>query len=214
MSLDNQNQIHNQNQNQIHNHKIVFVGESAVGKSSIILRYHRNIFNAHGPSTIGAAFMKIDYSPSLKFEIWDTAGQERFRSLLPMYYRNAEVVIVCYDITDKNTFEKSKDWINEIKKNNTDTILVLVGTKLDLADKKRQVPINPIDMDESDIILHFETSSKTGENIINMFDAIASEIEKKEKTSNNKKNSLRIININNGQNFEMSELSVKKKCSC
>ena len=82
--------------------KLVLLGEAAVGKSSLVLRFVNNEFQENKEPTIGAAFLtqkcKLD-DKIIKFEIWDTAGQERFHSLAPMYYRNAQAAIVAYDIT-------------------------------------------------------------------------------------------------------------------
>lgn len=82
--------------------KLVLLGEAAVGKSSLVLRFVNNEFNDNKEPTIGAAFLTqkcILEEHIIKFEIWDTAGQERFHSLAPMYYRNAQAAIVAYDIT-------------------------------------------------------------------------------------------------------------------
>ena len=82
--------------------KLVLLGEAAVGKSSLVLRFVNNEFQENKEPTIGAAFLtqkcKLD-DKIIKFEIWDTAGQERFHSLAPMYYRNAQAAVVAYDIT-------------------------------------------------------------------------------------------------------------------
>ncbi|KAL8934900.1 MAG: hypothetical protein Q9216_005673, partial [Gyalolechia sp. 2 TL-2023] len=83
--------------------KLVLLGESAVGKSSLVLRFVKDQFDDYRESTIGAAFLtqtiSLDDSTTVKFEIWDTAGQERYKSLAPMYYRNANCAVVVYDIT-------------------------------------------------------------------------------------------------------------------
>ncbi|CAD6929619.1 unnamed protein product, partial [Tilletia laevis] len=83
--------------------KLVLLGESAVGKSSLVLRYVKDQFDDYRESTIGAAFLtqtlSLDPQTTIKFEIWDTAGQERYKSLAPMYYRNANCAVVVYDIT-------------------------------------------------------------------------------------------------------------------
>jgi len=83
--------------------KLVLLGESAVGKSSLVLRFVKDQFDDYRESTIGAAFLTqticLDDATTVKFEIWDTAGQERYKSLAPMYYRNANCAVVVYDIT-------------------------------------------------------------------------------------------------------------------
>ena len=97
--------------------KVVLIGGSSVGKSSIVSKFIFNEFNENQYSTIGAAFITktivID-NINVKLELWDTAGQEKFDSLVPMYYRNAHAVIVVYDVTDKETFDRAKRWITQI----------------------------------------------------------------------------------------------------
>ncbi len=103
--------------------KVVLIGESGVGKTSIISRYISNTFCAVLTATPGASFTtKTIYiqecKQSIKFEIWDTAGQEKYRSLAKVFYKNAAVCILVYDITRKASFEELKNyWLNEIKAN-------------------------------------------------------------------------------------------------
>ena len=103
--------------------KVVLIGESGVGKTSIISRYISNSFNSVLASTPGAnfttktVFLK-DKNQSIKFEIWDTAGQEKYRALAKVFYKNSSVCILVYDITRRSSFEELKKyWVNEIKTN-------------------------------------------------------------------------------------------------
>ena len=117
--------------------KVVLLGETGVGKTSIISRYVHNNFSEVLMSTMGASFatkkLEIDSEHKIKFQIWDTAGQERFRSLAKIFYQNASVAILVYDITRRDTFDKIKNfWIKEIKENApSDIILALAGNKSD-----------------------------------------------------------------------------------
>ena len=103
--------------------KIVLIGESGVGKTSIINRYISNNFSQVLTATPGASFTTKtvflkDFNQSIKYEIWDTAGQEKYRSLAKVFYKNAAVCILVYDITRKKSFEELKNyWVNEIKAN-------------------------------------------------------------------------------------------------
>ena len=103
--------------------KVVLIGESGVGKTSIISRYINNTFKSQLMSTPGANFvtknvMMEDENQSIKFEIWDTAGQERYRALAKVFYKNAAVCVLVYDITRKTSFEELKNyWFREIKEN-------------------------------------------------------------------------------------------------
>ncbi len=119
-------------------YKIVLIGESGVGKTSIISRYINNTFDLQVLTSSSAQFIsKIIYLTdeiSLKFDIWDTAGQEKFRSLAKIFYKDAKVIILVYDITNKASFDNLKNyWFNEIEENSiSDVILAIVGNKDDL----------------------------------------------------------------------------------
>ncbi|KAI1158704.1 ras-domain-containing protein [Nemania serpens] len=116
--------------------KLVLLGEAAVGKSSLVLRFVNNDFQENKEPTIGAAFLtqKCNLpSRTIKFEIWDTAGQERFASLAPMYYRNAQAALVVYDLTKPTSLVKAKHWVAELQRQASPGIVIaLVGNKLDL----------------------------------------------------------------------------------
>jgi len=160
--------------------KLVMLGNTSTGKSCLVRRFITNKFSNFQEPTIGAAFqiknMTID-NEKMRLEIWDTAGQERYRSLAPMYYRRAKVAIICYDITNKESFESSKTWYEEIeKRGETDCIKILVGTKLDL-EHERKVNM-AVEYAENKDIYHIETSSKTGKNIEHLFNIAAIEGDK------------------------------------
>ena len=159
--------------------KIVVLGESAVGKSCIVLRFVHNEFVPQ-ECTIGAAFITATVQVSestVKYEIWDTAGQERYRSLAPMYYRGAVAAIVVYDITSKDSFRRARSWINELRSNGDAQVLTLVGNKCDL-EEQRCVRYNEGQQlaEEEKVDSFFETSALTGQNIQEVFSSIASRI--------------------------------------
>jgi small GTP-binding protein len=101
------------------------IGDKSVGKTSIVKRYTENTFSTGTESTIGAQFTSkvIEIAPSgvvpveVKLQIWDTAGEEKFRSITPMYYKNAASVILIYDITSEDTFTSISRWVSEIENN-------------------------------------------------------------------------------------------------
>ncbi|KAL9580041.1 MAG: hypothetical protein Q9212_004733 [Teloschistes hypoglaucus] len=117
--------------------KLVLLGEAAVGKSSLVLRFVNNHFQENKEPTIGAAFLTQKCNlphRTIKFEIWDTAGQERFASLAPMYYRNAQSALVVYDITKPTSLIKARHWVAELQRQaNPGIVIALVGNKLDLS---------------------------------------------------------------------------------
>ena len=108
--------------------KVVLIGESGVGKTSIINRYISDTFSTVLTATPGASFTTKtvfleDFNQSIKFEIWDTAGQEKYRALAKVFYKNAAVCILVYDITRKKSFEELKNyWVNEIKANGSQNL--------------------------------------------------------------------------------------------
>ncbi|CAK4031493.1 Vacuolar sorting-associated 21 [Lecanosticta acicola] len=184
--------------------KLVLLGEAAVGKSSLVLRFVNNDFQPNKEPTIGAAFLTQKCqlpSRTIKFEIWDTAGQERFASLAPMYYRNAQSALVVYDITKPSSLVKAKHWVAELQRQASPGIVIaLVGNKLDLCEDDagaeageaedggeneteeepgtaRKVSIKEAKAyaDEENL-LFFETSAKTGHNVSEVFTAIANAI--------------------------------------
>ena len=101
--------------------KVVLLGESSVGKTSIITRFIDDSFSANGMATTGASYANKsivyrDYKKALKFEIWDTAGQEKYRSLTQIFYKDASIAILVYDVTDERSFEElEKFWYNQLK---------------------------------------------------------------------------------------------------
>jgi len=162
--------------------KLVLLGESAVGKSSLVLRFVKGQFTEYQESTIGAAFLTQTVflnDTCLKFEIWDTAGQERYHSLAPMYYRGAHAAIVVYDITNRDSFERAQNWVKELQRQgNPNIVIALAGNKLDLAEH-RQVPSDEAQSySDENGLLFMETSAKTAANVNELFVAIAKKLPK------------------------------------
>ncbi|KAJ5618578.1 Ras-like GTP-binding protein RYL2 [Penicillium herquei] len=137
--------------------KIVVLGAQGVGKTSLVHRYVRNSFNpSTTTSTVGASFitkrvLDTTSDTTVRLQIWDTAGQERFRSISRLYYRGAHACLLCYDITDENSFQEMAGWLRELRKNIGDPndpdspplVIHVVGTKSDIVaidPSKRRVP--------------------------------------------------------------------------
>lgn len=167
--------------------KILTIGESAVGKTCILLRFTDNQFLMNHITTIG-----IDYKSkkitsgqySVKLKIWDTAGQERFRNITKQYYKGADGILLVYDITDRNSFEKIKDWMKQIQENTIKEQIgiVLLGNKCDLED--RQVSLEEGQNIAKEYgILFWETSAFKDKNITESFEGLTNMILKK-KTPN------------------------------
>lgn len=157
----------------IKNYKMVFLGESAVGKTSIVLRFSKKGFSEFQESTIGAAFqakeIQVD-DTKIRYEIWDTAGQERYHSLAPMYYRGAKSCAIVYDITSESTFARAKKWVEEIKESGMQNcVIMLVGNKTDL-ESSRKIPKDiAMRYAQENDLLFLETSAKKDKNIDEMF---------------------------------------------
>lgn len=164
--------------------KLVLLGESAVGKSSIVHRFVKNTFDDMRESTIGAAFLTQtitldDRNTTIKFEIWDTAGQERYKSLAPMYYRNANAALCVYDITTKSLFVRAQSWITELKRQAPEGIVIaLVGNKADMEDEREvtkedvEAYIQSINQEDGSRIISAECSAKDGNGVLEIFTQI------------------------------------------
>ena len=162
------------------NCKVVFLGDTAVGKSCLTVRFVRDEFFEFQEPTIGAAFLakNLDYQgKKLKLEIWDTAGQERYRSLAPMYYRGAKAAVVVYDITQKDTLTGAKNWIDELKKRQANCVIILVGNKVDLNEEREIVTSDVKEYARDHDLIHIEASAKTGHNVKNIFNKICQKME-------------------------------------
>ena len=145
--------------------KLVLIGNSAAGKTCIVQRMVNNIFNVNNSSTIGAAYMMYSINKNLKTEMWDTAGQERFYSLLPMYARGAEMIIIVVDI-EKNVDEQFVKWSKYIENNKKLFLphfkLFLIFNKYDL-NTKFEIP-NVI-LEQTQFIYISIVSAKSAHNI-------------------------------------------------
>eukprot|EP01113_Clastostelium_recurvatum_P038995 TRINITY_DN589_c0_g1_i1.p1 TRINITY_DN589_c0_g1~~TRINITY_DN589_c0_g1_i1.p1 ORF type:complete len:212 (-),score=31.30 TRINITY_DN589_c0_g1_i1:279-914(-) len=159
-------------------YKLVFLGDQSVGKTSVITRFMYDTFDSTYQATIGIDFLsKTMYleDRTVRLQLWDTAGQERFRSLIPSYIRDSSVAIIVYDITNRNSFMNTVKWIDDVRsERGNDVIMMLVGNKTDLADK-RQVSIEEGEAKAKEYNLMFiETSAKAGFNIKALFRKVAS----------------------------------------
>ena len=161
-----------------HFYKIVTIGNSCVGKTSLIKRFVNNIFNDDNLiSTIGIDFsiklLQID-DAKIKLQIWDTAGQERFHSITRSFYLTAKGIIIVYDVTNRKSFEQVHYWLNEISIQREDNIFIpkiLVANKTDLIERKVSFE-EGLKLAKKNNMTFFETSANTGENVNEMFYAI------------------------------------------
>ncbi|KAH9733557.1 ras-related protein RABH1b [Citrus sinensis] len=150
-------------------YKLVFLGDQSVGKTSIITRFMYDKFDNTYQATIGIDFLsKTMYleDRTVRLQLWDTAGQERFRSLIPSYIRDSSVAVIVYDVASRQSFLNTTKWVEEVRtERGSDVIIVLVGNKTDLVDK-RQVSIEEGEAKARELnVMFIETSAKAGFNI-------------------------------------------------
>ena len=155
--------------------KLLLLGDSSVGKTSILLKYISNKFDESSISTVGVDYMDkiIDYNKfKIKLQIWDTSGEEKFRTITKNFYRNADGLLVVFDLTKKESYDHIRSWINEAKENNDKLKIILIGNKLDLKDE-RMVTIDVAkQFAEKNNLKYIETSAKDGTNINESFQTI------------------------------------------
>ncbi|XP_045171160.2 ras-related protein Rab-35-like [Mercenaria mercenaria] len=158
-----------------HLFKLLIIGDSGVGKSSLLLRFSDNTFSGTYITTIGVDFKirTIDVNgEKVKLQIWDTAGQERFRTITSTYYRGTHGVVVVYDVTSGESFANVKRWLHEIDTNCDVVNRILVGNKDDDPDRKVVLTQDAQKFAEQMGIQLFETSAKENKNVEEMFVAI------------------------------------------
>uniref|UniRef100_A0A131XR15 Putative ras-related in brain n=2 Tax=Ixodes ricinus TaxID=34613 RepID=A0A131XR15_IXORI len=160
--------------------KLCLLGDSGVGKSSILQRFVYNTFNPSAESTIGASFMMknmVLHDRTLKFNIWDTAGQERYRALAPMYYRGAAAAIIVYDITSQDSFAAVQSWVRELQAHGEHNIaLGIAGNKCDLQDYREVSYATGESYAQQINAVFVETSALRATNIQELFMGIASKV--------------------------------------
>ena len=182
--------------------KVLLIGNSSVGKSSLLLRFVDNQWNDLFVPTIGVDFkirtMEID-NKNVKLQIWDTAGQERFKNITASYYRGAHGIFVVYDISDTESFKNINNWLIEIEKNaNKNVYKILVGNKCDLEDKRTVSYQQGKELAETYGMQFIETSAKSNTNVDEAFHLLGREVMKmslndKEKNFGNKdKNKMKL----------------------
>jgi len=197
-------------------YKVVFLGKQSVGKTSLITRFMYDSFDNTYQATIGIDFLsKTMYleDRTVRLQLWDTAGQERFRSLIPSYIRDSTVAVVVYDVTNVNSFQQTSKWIDDVRsERGNDVIIMLVGNKTDLSDK-RQVSIDEGERKAAELnVMFIETSAKTGYNVKQLFRRVAAALpgmEVKEETE-----TMVEVNLQKQPNSEQPEKPSAAGCGC
>lgn len=160
--------------------KLLIIGESGVGKSSLLLRFTEDLFDPQLSATIGVDFKVKTISiegNKTKLAIWDTAGQERFRTLTPSYYRGAQGAILVYDVSSRETFSKLDVWLNELETfaNKPDIVKMLVANKIDKPNREVSKE-EGLKFARKHSMLFIEASAKTKEGVEIAFEELVEKI--------------------------------------
>ncbi|KMZ58530.1 Ras-related protein RIC1 [Zostera marina] len=191
--------------------KLLLIGDSGVGKSCLLLRFADDSYLESYISTIGVDF-KIrtveQDGKTIKLQIWDTAGQERFRTITSSYYRGAHGIIVVYDVTDQESFNNVKQWLNEIKKYASDNVnKLLVGNKCDMTSERVvSYEMGKAFADEIGIAF-LETSAKNATNVEQAFMTMAADVK-------DRMGSQPLANTARPSTVQMRGQAVEQKSNC
>ncbi|OMJ73310.1 hypothetical protein SteCoe_28024 [Stentor coeruleus] len=202
--------------------KYIIIGDSAVGKSCLLLQFTDRRFKNDHDLTIGVEFgartININ-DKTIKLQMWDTAGQESFRSITRSYYRGAVAALLVYDITNRDSFVSLSRWISEAKAHgNKDITLILVGNKNDIEDQRVVSTEEAQSFAEQNNLLFIETSAKTGNNVdaayINTAKAILGKIENAEYDLSNEHCGIKIGNASFKESLQRKSMADKAECKC
>uniref|UniRef100_A0A8C1KUU1 Ras-related protein Rab-6A-like n=1 Tax=Cyprinus carpio TaxID=7962 RepID=A0A8C1KUU1_CYPCA len=201
--------------NPLRKFKLVFLGEQSVGKTSLITRFMYDSFDNTYQATIGIDFLsKTMYleDRTVRLQLWDTAGQERFRSLIPSYIRDSTIAVVVYDITNLNSFQQTSKWIDDVRtERGSDVIIMLVGNKTDLADKRYSITTEEGEQRAKELnVMFIETSAKTGYNVKQLFRRVAAALPGMDSTPEKSKEDMIDIKLEKPPELPVTESS----CSC
>ena len=152
--------------------KILLVGDSFVGKTSLLLKYTENIFSEVHIATIGVEFKEkiINHNNrTVRLQIWDTSGQERFRSITQNFYRNADGILFVFDVTNKDSFTHIKDWLIDSEILDADVSKIIIGNKIDLQEIREISKERMEEFGKNKKMDVYESSAKTGSNVDDIF---------------------------------------------
>ena len=196
-------------------HKLVFLGDIYVGKTSIINRFMYDSFDTNYQATIGIDFLsKTLYldDRTVRLQLWDTAGQERFRSLIPNYIRDSSVAVIVFDITNKQTFVNCDKWVEDVKnERGNDVVIVFVGNKNDRTDERAVTTEEASVKAKSFDAIYIETSAKNGDNVKQLFKQIATILPGEKPQISVTPGAPRVVLNSGEQNTQKPE---QEKCAC
>ena len=192
--------------------KIVLLGAASTGKTSIVNRFAHDRFSPNSESTIGAAFVTknvmIDTN-EVKLEIWDTGGSEKYRSLAPMYYRDASAAIIVFDLTSDQSLEDAQMWLEELRECGPENVIIgCAANKCDLTGE-RKITAETVEefATKNQIKVMKETSALKGTNVVELFTELTKVVFETTSTSSTQKDMPDVVDILNGE-------QPKKKSGC
>ena len=215
------NSKHSNKSKNKHKFKIILIGDSGVGKTSLLMKYMDGEVASDIKCTINAEFkiksINIDPLTSVQITIWDTCGQEKYKSITKQYFEDVDGIILIYDVSDINSFKDLNKWLIEIKKNCLKNVsIILCANKIDIATKNISSEEGKNFAKNNDLLFR-ETSSKEGINIDNLFETLAKDIIRKMngKEKLNSNNSKRNISLNSStKGIYGKDYKKKKEIKC
>ncbi|XP_030305047.1 ras-related protein Rab-6A isoform X5 [Calypte anna] len=162
-------------------------------------------------TSVTLLWLSLSLTSQVRLQLWDTAGQERFRSLIPSYIRDSTIAVVVYDITNLNSFQQTSKWIDDVRtERGSDVIIMLVGNKTDLADK-RQITTEEGEQRAKELnVMFIETSAKTGYNVKQLFRRVAAALPGMDSTPEKSKEDMIDIKLEKPPEQPVTESG----CSC
>ena len=196
--------------------KVILIGESGVGKTSIMLKFITNEFKSTYQSTLGIEFkikdVFVDNTARARLKIWDTCGQERFRSITRQYFKNSNGVLLIFDLTSQDTIKKLNNWLNDVTEHvNEDCVIFVVGNKMDVKTRDISISEEAKSFANDKKLNYYEVSARTGNGVANIFEKLAKKLVNNEKNKRNKdegniKNLSRNINIDDYSNRDRGKV--------
>ena len=198
------------------NYKIIIVGDSGVGKSSLLKRAVHHIFSDHYQATIGFEFLLLYYDVNgkkMKLQIWDTCGQEMYRSLIQGFYRNTALTLLIYAVNDEKSYDDLNEWLKDIKNNcEKEMPIFLLGNKCDLSDENKLVKSQFVEefVQQNGLKYFSETSAKTGFKVDETFNEVVKYLYKEDYLKG--KSVIKKLKMHLDKNEEQNNNIKKKKC--
>ena len=201
-----------------HLFKLLLIGDSGVGKTCILFRFADDQFNTSFISTIGIDFkiktVEIN-GKRVKLQIWDTAGQERFHTITTSYYRGANGIMMCYDITNTKSFDNITKWLRNIADHASEDVLrILLGNKADMEEKRMISTARGQEVAQQNGIKFYETSAKNNTNIEEAFITLATDILDRVPKESPKVNGPSSSNVKPGGGLNLDEYVNKARDGC